>query len=379
MHYLDNSATTKPFAEVAKTVSWMMEHAYANPASLHGLGFQAEKVVENARRFIAEELNVSSSEIIFTSGGTEANNLAIYGVARAYQNRGNHLITTRVEHDSVYEVFRYLEKIGYSVTYLSVDEFGQVSLDELKEAITDKTILVSIMHVNNETGSIQALSEIGNLLASYPKLFFHVDAVQSFAKLPIDVKEAKIDMLSLSAHKFHGPKGTGALYLRKNKLLQPLLIGGGQEQGIRSGTLAVPLIAGMQKALEIAIENRNEFYRNAEKWQNDLRSVLTTLNSIVLNGLKGVPYILNFSCPGIKSEVLVRALEDKGVYVSSKSACSSKKEAPSRVLLAMGRKRSEAMSGIRISMGMLTSSTDIDVCKQALTTAIPTLQEWIKV
>lgn len=379
MHYLDNSATTKPFAEVTKIVSWMMENTYANPASLHGLGFQAEKVVENARHLISEELNVSSSEIIFTSGGTEANNLAILGVARAYQNRGKHLITTSVEHDSVYEVFRYLEKIGYSVTYLSVNESGQVSLDELKESITDKTILVSIMHVNNETGSIQSLAEIGQLLASYPKLFFHVDAVQSFAKLPIDVNEMKIDLLSISAHKFHGPKGIGALYLRKNKLIQPLLIGGGQEQGIRSGTLAVPLIAGMQQALEIALNKRDNFYQNAKKWKRDLLSTLSTLDGIVLNGTEGVSYILNFSCPGLKSEVLVRALEEKAVYVSSKSACSSKKEIPSRVLLAMGKKRSEAKSSIRISMGMLTTSTDIEACKQALSIVIPTLQEWIKV
>lgn len=379
MHYLDNSATTKPFAEVIKTVNWAMENAYANPASLHELGFRAEKVVENARQLIAEELNAAPSEIIFTSGGTEANNLAVYGVARTYQNRGKHLITTSVEHDSVYEVFRYLEKIGYSVTYLSVNESGQVPLDELKESITDKTILVSIMHVNNETGSIQSLEEIGNLLTSYPKLFFHVDAVQSFAKLPIDIREMKIDLLSLSAHKFHGPKGIGALYLKKNKLIQPLLIGGGQEQGIRSGTLAVPLIAGMQTALEIVTKERDYFHQNAKLWKKDLLSMLNTLDGIVLNGTEGVSYILNFSCPGIKSEVLVRALEDKEVYVSSKSACSSKKETPSRVLLAMGRKRSEAMSGIRISMGMLTTSTDIDVCKQALTKVIPTLQEWIKV
>lgn len=379
MHYLDNSATTKPFAEVIKTVNWTMENAYANPASLHKLGFKAEKVVENARQLIAEELNAVPSEIIFTSGGTEANNLAVYGVARTYQNRGKHLITTSAEHDSVYEVFRYLEKIGYSVTYLSVNESGQVSLDELKESITDKTILVSIMHVNNETGSIQSLAEIGNLLTSYPKLFFHVDAVQSFAKLPIDIRGMKIDLLSLSAHKFHGPKGIGALYLRKNKLIQPLLIGGGQEQGIRSGTLAVPLIAGMQKALEIVIKKRDDFHQNAKLWKKDLLSMLNTLDGIMLNGTEGVSYILNFSCPGIKSEVLIRALEDREVYVSSKSACSSKKETPSRVLLAMGRKRSEAMSGIRISMGMLTTSTDIEVCRQALSKVIPTLQEWIKV
>jgi cysteine desulfurase len=235
------------------------------------------------------------------------------------------------------------------------------------------------MHVNNETGSIQPLVEIGQLLAPYPKLLFHVDAVQSFVKLPIDVNEMKIDLLSLSAHKFHGPKGIGALYLRKNKLIQPLLIGGGQEQGFRSGTLAVPLIAGMEKALEIASKKRAEFHQQVKNWKNDLISTLKSLDGITLNGIEGVPYILNFSCPGIKSEVLVRALEEKAVYVSSKSACSSKKETPSRVLLAMGRKRSEAISAIRISMGLLTTSTDIEVARDALINVIPTLQQWIRV
>ncbi|MCH5583908.1 cysteine desulfurase [Shimazuella sp. AN120528] len=379
MHYLDNSATTKPFKEVIELMGRVMEHTYANPASLHGLGFKAEKIVENARHLIAKELNAIPSEIVFTSGGTEANNLAIQGVAKAYQNRGRHIITTKIEHDSVYEVFRDLEKQGYSVTYLSVNESGEISLEELQASLTDKTILVSIMHVNNETGSIQSLEEIGQLLSSFPKLFFHVDAVQSFAKLPIDVNKMKIDLLSLSAHKFHGPKGIGALYLKKNKLIQPLLIGGGQEQGFRSGTLAVPLIVGMGKALEIASNNRDVFYQQAKYWKKDLLFVLSNLNGIVLNGAKGVPYILNFSCPGIKSEVLVRALEEKRLYVSSKSACSSKKETPSRVLLAMGKKRTEAISGIRISMGMLTTLQDIEACSQAISNVIPTLQQWIKV
>jgi cysteine desulfurase len=379
MHYLDNSATTKPFSEVIQSIAWMMEHNYANPASLHSLGFEAEKVVENTRKIVADELHASSSEVIFTSGGTEANNLAIYGIARAYRNRGNHIVTTAVEHDSVYEVFRILEKEGFSVTYLSVDESGSLSLNELKSVLTDQTILVSIMHVNNETGAIHPISEIGQLLVDYPKLFFHVDAVQSFSKLEIDVNAMKIDLLSLSAHKFHGPKGIGALFLRKNKQIKPLVVGGGQEQGFRSGTLAVPLIAGMGKALELAKTKRESFNEHTERWKKDLLATISAINGTKINGTKGVPYILNFSVPRIKSEVLVRALEDEGVFVSSKSACSSKKEMPSRVLLAMGRNKLEAISGIRISMGMLTTSTDIKVCVQALQSVIPTLQQWIKV
>ncbi|WP_028775372.1 cysteine desulfurase family protein [Shimazuella kribbensis] len=379
MHYLDNSATTKPFPEVIQSMAWTMEHNYANPASLHRLGFKAEKVVEDTRKMVADELHASPSEVIFTSGGTEANNLAIYGVARAYQNRGKHIVTTAVEHDSVYEVFRSLEKEGFSVTYLSVDESGFLSLDELKSVLTNETILVSIMHVNNETGVFQPISEIGKLLVNYPKLFFHVDAVQSFSKLTIDVHAMSIDLLSISAHKFHGPKGIGALFLRKNKQIMPLVLGGGQEQGFRSGTVAVPLITGMGKALELTKQKRVLFIKDAEHWKKDLLATILMIDGTILNGTDGVPYILNFSVPGIKSEVLVRTLEDEGIFVSSKSACSSKKETPSRVLLAMGRKKTEAISGIRISMGMLTTSTDVMACGQALRNVIPTLQHWIKV
>jgi cysteine desulfurase len=379
MYYLDNSATTKPYKEVIETVSWMLEHTYANPASLHGLGFRAEQTVEDAREKLADELHAKPAEIIFTSGGTEANNLAIYGVVNRYQNRGKHIITSAIEHDSVYEVFQKLEQEGFAVTYLSVDEDGMISLEELHASLTNETILVSVMHVNNEMGAVQPISEIGQLLTGYPKVFFHVDAVQSFTKMPIDVQAMKIDLLSVSAHKFHGPKGIGALYLRKNKQIAPLLIGGGQEMGIRSGTLAVPLIAGMAKALEITIAKRESFLQNTHFWKTELITSLTSLKGIRINGEKGVPYILNFSCVGLKSEVLVRALEDENVFVSSKSACSSKKEAPSRVLLAIGRKRSEAISGIRISMGMLTTATDISHCQKALQNVIPTLQQWIKV
>jgi cysteine desulfurase len=378
MHYFDNSATTKPFPEVIDTLSSVMANTYANPASLHRLGFEAEKLVEVTREIVATELHAVSAEIFFTSGGTEANNLAIRGVTSAYQNRGKHIITTAIEHDSVYEVYRQLEQEGFRVTYLSVDETGVISIDELKNALSDDTILVSVMHVNNETGAIQPIAEIGQLLAAYPKLFFHVDAVQSFAKFAIDVRSMKIDLLSLSAHKFHGPKGIGALYLRKNKRIAPLVRGGGQEGGIRSGTLAVPLIAAMGKALELAVAKRPTFLTQMKTWKQELLATIEQLPGVVIHYTDGSPAIINFSCPGIKSEVLVHALEDEGVFASSKSACSSKKESPSRVLLAMGKDRAAAVSSVRLSMGMLTTAEDIAVCKQALQKVIPTLRQWIR-
>jgi cysteine desulfurase len=377
MHYFDNSATTKPFPEVIEILSSVMDNTYANPASLHRLGFEAEQLVEKAREIVATELNAVPAEIIFTSGGTEANNLAIRGVTSAYQNRGKHIITTAIEHDSVYEVFRQLEREGFRVTYLTVDKTGVISLDELKHALSDDTILVSVMHVNNETGAIQPISEIGQLLATYPKLFFHVDAVQSFAKLEIDVQKMKIDLLSLSAHKFHGPKGIGALYLRKNKRIAPLVRGGGQEAGIRSGTLAVPLIVAMGKALELVTTKRSLQLSQMKVWKQKLLATIEQLPGVVINETNGTPAIINFSCPGIKSEVLVRSLEDEGIFASSKSACSSKKETPSRVLLAMGKDRAAAVSSVRLSMGMLTTAEDVAVCQQALQKVIPNLRQWI--
>lgn len=379
MHYLDNSATTQPYQEVIEAVSYHMQHHYGNPSSLHKLGHQAEQVADEARQVIANELHATPSEIIFTSGGTEANNFAIRGVVESYRNRGNHIITTQIEHDSVYEVFQQLERSGYRVTYLPVDTEGRVSVKQVEEALTPETVLVSIMHVNNEVGSIQPIKEIGQLLSQYPKVFFHVDAVQSFVKIPIDVKAMGIDLLSLSAHKFHGPKGIGALYLRKNKRISPLLIGGGQEQGYRSGTLAVPLIAGMAKALAISSAKQSTFYQSAISWKTRLQTQVSMLRKTVDNAADGAPYIYNFSCPGIKSEVIVHALEAEGIYVSSKSACSSKEETSSRVLLSLGRSNKEAISGIRISLGMLTTEMDIAACEQAISKVIPTLQQWIKV
>lgn len=380
--YLDNSATTKTDPEVIRVIADVMENVYANPASLHGFGGKAERLVEQARKVIAKELGCEPNEIIFTSGGTESNNLAIKGIASAYQGRGKHIITSMVEHPAVFDVCQHLEQKGWSVTYLPVDEHGRVDPDQLERAITDETVLVSIMHVNNEVGAIQPIFEIGKRLKKYPKVFFHVDAVQSFGKLPLNVKEANIDLLSLSGHKFHGPKGIGCLYVRKSVQLTPLFHGGGQEQQIRSGTLNVPGIAGLAKAIVLAQQKRHLVDR-MQQWKERFLAEIQEIPMVRVNGDVtsdgAAPYIISLSFPGLKAEVIVHALEERGIYVSSKSACSSKLAKPSRVLKAMGRTDAEALGSIRISLGYFSSEDDLIECAKALNAIIPQLQQVMKV
>lgn len=382
--YLDNSATTPVHADVVRIMSEVMQDLYGNPSSLHGMGVKAERLVEQARKVVAEALDATPQEILFTSGGTEANNMAIRGIAKKYRNRGNHIITTEVEHASVYEVFRYLEQEGYQVTYLPVDEAGRIRLTDLECALTEDTILVSIMHVNNEVGTIQPIEEIGQLLQKYPKVYFHVDAVQAFSKIPISVRKAHIDALSLSAHKFHGPKGVGALYIRKNVSIEPLILGGGQERGLRSGTQNVPGIAGLAKATLLARQNYSKLMPEFQNWkENFIAKAQEEFHGMMVNGdislSGGAPYIISLSFSGLKSEVLVHALEGEKVFVSSKSACSSKAEVPSRVLKAMGLTDEAAIGSIRISMGAHTAAEDLQKCLHALQRVVPKLQQVMKV
>ncbi len=382
MVYLDNSATTRTDPEVIRVMADVMEKVYGNPSSLHGIGDKAHRLIGEAREAVARTLGVQPREIVFTSGGTESNNLAIKGVAEQFRNRGRHLITTEVEHPSVYQAFRQLEERGWRVTYLPVDRLGRVSEEDVEKALTEDTVLVSVMHVNNEVGTIQPVEAIGRVLRSKPKVIFHVDAVQAFGKLELDPVRWGVDLLSISGHKFHGPKGVGALYIREGLRLSPLLAGGEQEGGLRSGTENVPGIAGLAKAAILA-QQRRETVRQWQRWKEELiQAVTSRLEGVVVNGDTttegGAPHILSLSFPGLKSEVIVHALEQEKVFVSSKSACSSKKETPSRVLTAMGLDDRTAIGSIRISMGYDTVESDIRQCAQALIRVIPELQRVMK-
>ena len=364
MLYMDHSATTPPYDEVVDTVAQVMKRFYGNPSSLHGLGVEAHKLVQQARSVIAKAMNVKPEEIVFTSGGTESNNLAIKGALRAYRNRGRHLITTAVEHASVYECCRQLEREGYSVTYLPVDRTGAVRAGDVRDAIREDTVLVSVMHVNNEVGRIQPIGEIGSLLREYPRILFHVDAVQSIGKLKVSPAELGIDLLSCSAHKIRGPKGMGFLYRRAPVRLEPLLAGGGQEAGLRSGTENVPLIVGMAKAVRMAVERMAENTAHLYRLRARLIARISAMPGITVNGSETMehmaPHIVNISVPGKKPEVIVHALEQHGIYISTRSACASGDDRPSRVLTAMGLDPARASSGLRISLSADHTESDID-------------------
>ena len=329
--YFDNSATTRIRDDVIDTILQTYLEAYGNPSSLHKKGIQAEKKVNTAREIISKAINSTSSEIIFTSGGTESNNLAVKGIAQRYKRRGMHLITSKIEHPSVLNVFKFLEQEGFNVSYIGVDNNGVILLEELKKEIAPETILVSIMMVNNEVGSIQPIEQISKILKKYDhEIIFHVDGVQALGKIPIDVEKMGIDLLTISGHKLHSPKGSGALFLRDGLELQPLFDGGGQERGLRSGTENVPAIAGLGRAVEIAsaeIDYFNEKIIKLKKLLIDrvLQEIPHTyLNSPSVDSCFSAPHIANISFEGIKGEILVHAMEEHGVYISTGSACSSR-------------------------------------------------------
>jgi cysteine desulfurase len=376
---MDHCATTPPYDEVIETVCEVMKRHFGNPSSLHRLGIDAERLVAKAREVIAEALHVRADELIFTSCGTECNNLAIKGVAMQYRNRGRHIITSAVEHPSVEESCRQLEAEGFRVTRLSVDSTGAVSVEELERAICNETILVSVMHVNNEMGRIQPVEQIGRLLRGHAKIFFHVDAVQSVGKLQLHPSAYGIDLLSCSAHKIRGPKGVGFLFVRNGIRLNPLLAGGGQEGGLRSGTENVPLIVGMAKALRITTDRQAETERHLYSLRLRLVERLKEIPGLRLNGSEQMtqmaPHIVNFSVPGMKAEVIVHALEEHGIFISTRSACASGEHQPSRVLLAMGLETPLALSGLRVSLARDHTERDIDFfhdkLKQVLQELVP--------
>lgn len=382
--YLDNSATTRCTEGVAQVMTEVMCSAYGNPSSLHHKGVEAERYVREARETIAKTLKCAPKEIFFTSGGTESDNLAIRGAAYANARQGRHLITTSVEHPAVLNTMQYLEQQGYEVTYLPVDEYGRVHLSELEAAIRSDTILVSMMHTNNEIGALEPIEAAGELIKRVnPNTLFHVDAVQGYGKSRIYVKRMKIDMLSVSAHKIHGPKGTGFLYVGDKVKIRPVVFGGGQERGLRSGTENVPAIAGMARAAEEIYRNLDEDAERMYELRARLEEGIMRLENVRFNTLPGresAPHVLSVSFAGVRSEVLLHALEDKGVYVSAGSACASNhpETSGSATLRAIGLEKELLNSTIRFSLSPFTTEEEINYTVQALEELVPMLRRYTR-
>ena len=377
MIYMDHSATSPVDPEVFEAMKPYFIDSFGNASTLYSLGREGKKAMESAREEVASIIGAEPKEIIFTSGGTESDNIAILGTAYKLKNKGNHIITSDIEHPAVDETCKYLEKNGFNVTYLPVYNDGIVKIKDLEDAITDKTILITIMHANNEIGTIQPISEIGKI-ARENKIYFHTDAVQTVGKIPVNVKELNVDMLSLSAHKLYGPKGIGALYLRQGVRIEPIMHGGGHEKGIRPGTENVPGIVGLGKACSIAKEN---LQRDAQKLIS-LRDmlidgVLAENEDSYLNGhrTKRLPNNANFRFTGIEGESLILHLDAKGIATSTGSACSSIKLEPSHVLMAIGLKEVEAHGSLRISLGHENTEEDIKYTITAIKEVVEKLRK----
>ena len=359
MIYLDNSATTSVDPEVLTAFTKVNQNFWGNPSSLHAFGARAEQLLIQAEKQTLSLLNAKQHKVIFTSGATESNNLAIRGVCHAYKNRGCHIITTPVEHASVYETAEDLEKEGFRVTFIDIKKTKEEILKQIEEAICEDTILISCMHVNNEMGMIFPIYEIGQLIKKYPKIKFHVDAVQSVGKIPVDVDRMNIDLLSLSAHKFHGLKGSGALIVNQYLKLVPEITGGHQMYGLRSGTINVAGAVALSKALRLVIEPLNHNYNHVKSLYNETVNELKNIEGVTVNDCYAdlTPYIINFAVDNIKGETLVHALEEHDVYISAKSACSSKSAQASRILLALGVSEEVALDSVRLSFAN-TSTKD---------------------
>lgn len=362
--YLDNSATTKVSDGVRDIVIKTMTKDYGNPSSLHMKGIEAEKYLKEAREIIAKSLKVQDKEIIFTSGGTESNNMALIGIARAYKRSGKHIITTAIEHASVSATMKYLEEEGFEVTYLNVDKSGRVDTEELKNAIREDTILVSVMYVNNEIGAVEPIEEIGSIIKEKnPNTIFHVDAIQAFGKYKILPKKLKIDALSVSGHKIHGPKGVGFLYVADKVKIKPIIFGGGQQRGMRSGTDNVPGIAGLGQAVKEAYTDMETKVSVMTELKDYLTDRLLELEDVRVNsrkGTDGAPHIISVSFIGVRSEVMLHSLEEKGVYVSSGSACSSNKPSVSATLKSIGLNKEALDSTLRFSLSDTTTREETD-------------------
>jgi len=376
MIYMDHSATSPVDKEVLEAMIPYFSDSFGNASTLYSLGREARIAMESARKKVASLIGANPEEIYFTSGGTESDNMAIKGTVNRLRNKGNHVITSSIEHPAVDETCKYLEKNGFEVTYLPVGEEGIVKVSDLEAAIKDETILITIMHANNEIGTIQPIAEIGEV-ANEKSIYFHTDAVQTVGKIPVDVNDLKVDMLSISAHKLYGPKGIGALYIRKGFRLDPLLHGGGHERGIRPGTENVPGIVGLGKACELA-ENKLEtnLLQVTELRDRLITNVLGEIQESYLNGhpTKRLPNNANFRFTGIEGESMVLQLDSKGIATSTGSACSSKKLEPSHVLLAIGLKEVDAHGSLRISLGKENTKDDIDYAVKSIKEVVESLR-----
>lgn len=381
--YLDNSATTRAYECVRDIVGKVMCEDYGNPSSMHKKGVDAEAYVRETKETLAKILKVQEKELYFTSGGTESDNLALIGGARANHRAGKHLITSSIEHPAILNTMRYLEEEeGYRVTYLPVDEYGRIRLDALKEALCDETILVSVMYVNNEVGSVQPIAEASAIVKAYNKnILFHVDAVQGFGKYKIYPKKMGIDMLSVSGHKIHGPKGTGFLYIGEKVKIRPILFGGGQQRDIRSGTENVPGIAGLGLAAELAYKDFDIKTALMRELKEYFISEIGQMENTVIHGVAdegSAPHIISLGVAGVRSEVLLHTLEDKGIYVSSGSACASNHPAVSGVLKGIGAAREYLDATIRISMSEFTTKEEIDYLLETLYKCVPMLRRYTR-
>ncbi|MBQ6855896.1 MAG: cysteine desulfurase [Lachnospiraceae bacterium] len=378
--YLDNSATTRVFDSVRDVMVQAMMADYGNTSSRHMKGVEAENYIKTAREEIAKSLKVKEKEIIFTSGGTESNNMALIGVAMANKRAGNHLITSGIEHASIYNTMIFLEEQGFRVTYLPTDKNGHVSLDALREAICDDTILVSVMYVNNEMGAVEPIEEIAKIIKEKKsKAYFHVDAIQAYGKYVIRPKKMGIDLMSVSAHKIHGPKGVGFLYADEKVKIKPIIFGGGQQKNMRSGTENVPGCAGMGMAVKEMYTDHDAKVEQIYALKDRMVKGLQEIEGVTVHGLTGrdsAPQIVSAGFEGVRAEVLLHALEDRGVYVSSGSACSSNHPGISGTLKGIGVKDSLLDSTLRFSFGLFNTEEDVDYCLEQLKELLPMLRRY---
>lgn len=380
--YLDNSSTTRISDSVLEKMIQVYRIDYGNPSAMHSKGFDAEKYIKEAKDIIAGSLKVSPKEIFFTSGGTESNNLAVIGSAMANKRLGNKILTTPIEHPSVGNAVNFLKEQGFEVEYIPVDEQGLVDLKVLEELMMPETILVSVMHVNNEIGSVQPVEEIGKIIKKInPSVVFHVDAIQSFGKFQIRPKKAGIDLLSVSGHKIHGPKGVGFLYIKEKTKINPLILGGGQQDGMRSGTENVPGVAGLGQAVKESYENFNEKIDRLYGLRTYFTEEIKKIDGCYVNGPSGrevAPQIVSVSIEGVRAEVLLHSLEEKNIFVSAGSACSSHKRSPSATLSAIGIRKDLLESTVRFSFNLETSKEELDYTLAAIKELLPMLRRYAR-